>query len=232
VDPGLLLVPLGLAVVCALAWAFWQWEVKHREALQLLAQQRGWTLAERDDSVVDGFTGTPFGTGRRRRARHVLRGTHDGTPGGRPVLAFDYSYETTSSNGKTTQTQTHRFAICAMALPAPVPGLQLTGENALTRLGSTLGLRDLDLESEAFNRRYRVAADDPRFAYDVLHPRTIEALLARPTTNVRMCGDTVLSWDSGRQTPEHLVQTLDHLVLLVDGVPDWVWRDRASGGVG
>jgi hypothetical protein len=224
-----LLVPLGLAVVGLVGWAVWQWEVKHREALQLLAQQRGWSLAARDDGVARGFTGTPFGRGSSRKAKHVLRGSWQG----RSFIAFDYSYETSSSDAKGNRsTQTHRFAVCALALPAPVPGLELTGENALTRIGGALGLPDLELESEAFNRRYRVHAADPRFAYDVLHPRTIQALLDRPTTNVRMSGDAVVSWDKGRQTPEHLLATLDHLAVLVDGVPDWVWRDRTTGGAG
>ena len=225
-EPGLLLVPLAVAALCLVAWAVHQWEVKHRQALTALAAERGWTLAERDDGVLEGFSGTPFGRGQRRRATHVLRGTHQG----RPMVAFDYRFQTTTHNGKTRQTQTHRFAVCALALPAAVPGLELTAENVLTRLGGALGLPDLELESEAFNRRYRVHAADARFAYDVLNPRTLEALLARPTTNVRMSGDAVLSWDSGRQTPEHLLATLDHVCVLVDGVPDWVWRDLTAGG--
>lgn len=222
----MLLVPLALAGVGVVAWAVWLWEAKHREALQLLARQRGWTLVERDDDAARGLPGAPFGRGSRRKAKHVLRGAW----GGRSFLAFDYSYETysTDANGNRS-TQTHRFAVCALALPAAVPELELTGENALTRIGGALGLPDLELESEAFNRRYRVCADDPRFAYDVLHPRTIEALLARPTTNVRMSGYAAVSWCKGRQTPELVLATLDHLAVLVDGVPDWVWRDRSAG---
>lgn len=220
------LVVLAVGVVCLVGWAAYRWEAKHREALATLAAARGWTLTERDDDVLDGFSGTPFGRGSRRRARHVLRGTHRG----RPLLAFDYSFQTTTTNGKTTQTQTHRFAVCALGLPATVPALELTAENVLTRLGGAIGFPDLELESEDFNRRYRVGTADARFAYDVLHPRTMAALLARPVCNVRMHGDAVVSWDSGRQTPEHLLAVLDHLCLLVDGVPDWVWRDLSPGG--
>lgn len=222
-----MLIPLAVVVAGLVGWAAWQWEVKHREALTALATARGWSFTERDDDVLAGFGGAPFGTGSRRRARNVLRGRH----GDRDMVAFDFSYQTSRSNANGSRSsQTHRFTVCALTLPARVPELELTGENALTRIGGALGMADLELESEAFNRRYVVRAADARFAYDVLHSRTIQALLDRPTTDVRMSGDAVVSWDSGRQTPEHLLATLDHLALLVDGVPEWVWRDRAAGG--
>ncbi len=109
-----------------------------------------------------------------------------------------------------------------------MPRLELTGDNVLTRLGSALGLADVELESEDFNRRYRVTADDRRFAYDVLQPRTMEHLLASPTVNLRLCGADALLWDSGFTEPEELPGLLAVLAQVVDGIPSYVWSDRGG----
>ena len=48
--------------------------------------------------------------------------------------------------------------------------LQVTPENLLTRLGNALGLGDIELESEDFNRRFRVHANDPQVRLRRAHP--------------------------------------------------------------
>ena len=228
-DPALLMLPLGLLGVGAVAWLAWQYEKRHREALHALAAGRGWTYTRRDDGWAHCFSGTPFGRGDSRRALNVLQGEH----GGRRFVAFDYSYTTSStdSNGHR-RTTTHRYAVTAVQVPAWLPPLELTPENVLTRIGGALGATDVELESEDFNRRYRVNTRDPRFAYDVLHPRTMQALLERPTVNLRLCGAEAISWDSGRTNPAELVDRLSTTALVLDGIPTYVWSDHRleSGG--
>ena len=218
-----LLLPLVLvAVVCAVGYVVWRIEQQRRARYLAFAAERGWTYTPRDDSWVDRFEGSPFGRGSSRRATHVLRGEF----AGRDMVAFHYRYLTRSHNGQQQTTQTHKFTVVALALPASLPWLELTGENVLTRIGSALGLADVELESEDFNRRYRVTADDRRFAYDVLHPRTMEQLLAQPTVNLRLSGADALLWDNGFADPEELPGMLAPLAQLVDGIPSYVWSDR------
>ena len=220
-----LLLPLVvLAVAGAVGWVVWRLEQQRRARYLAFAAERGWTYTPRDDTWVDRFEGSPFGRGSSRRATHVLRGQY----AGRDMVAFHYRYLTRSHNGQQQTTQTHRFTVVALALPAALPWLELTGENVLTRIGSALGLADVELESEAFNRRYRVSATDRRFAYDVLHPRTMEQLLAQPTVNLRLWGADALLWDSGFAEPEELPGMLAALAQLVDGIPSYVWSDRQA----
>jgi hypothetical protein len=89
-----------------------------------------------------------------------------------------------------------------------------------------LGMQDIELESEDFNRRFRVRCDDAKLAYDVLPPRTMEALLARPALHVRLYGADDLLWESGPHRPSELLARLDTLSALLDGVPSYVWNDR------
>ncbi len=213
-----------LAVAGAVGWAVWRLAQQRRARYLAFAAERGWTYTPRDDSWVDRFDGSPFGRGGSRRATHVLRGSF----AGRDAVAFHYRYLTRSHNGQHQTTQTHRFTVVALGLPAAVPWLELTAENVLTRLGSALGLADVELESEDFNRRYRVTADDRRFAYDVLQPRTMEQLLASRTANLRLCGADALLWDSGFSDPEELPGLLAVLAQVVDGVPSYVWSDRGG----
>jgi hypothetical protein len=218
---------IGIAVVALVAVVSYRMDKKRREALQAFGLSNGWAYSARDDSWCDRFTGAPFGEGDSRTARNILRGPYEGTE----MVAFDYCYETHSTDSKGRRNTTkHRFAVCALGLKAALPGLELSPESLITRLGNAIGFDDVELESEDFNRRYRVHAQDPKFAYDVLNPRTMQALLARPALHMRLQGADAVSWSSGRLDPAELLAHLSTLQLVVAGIPSFVWSDHLSGG--
>ena len=158
-----------------------------------------------------------------RRASNVLSGKYRD----RDMVAFDYTYKTRSADGNGgTGTQTHRYVVCALALPTWLPYLEVGPENVLEKLGNALGFRDIELESEEFNRRFRVNANDPKFAYDVLPARTLQHLLALPAHHWRIEGNSIVCWGSGRLEPVDLLARLNTLAIVVDGIPDFVWRDN------
>jgi hypothetical protein len=219
----ILTVAGGLALVLVIVIVSYRAEQKRRALLQSFALSNGWTYSARDDTWCERFVGTPFGQGDNRTSANILHGPYQGTE----MVAFDYSYETSStdSKGHTSKT-THRFAVCALRMPAALPGLELGPESALTRFAGHLGLGDVELESEDFNRRYRVKAHDPKFAYDVLNPRTMEALLARPTVHLRLLDVDAVCWDGGRLEPPDLLARLSTLQLVIAGIPSFVWSDH------
>ncbi len=217
-----LIIILGVAVVGGLAYWSWLRVKQRRELLAGFAASHGWSYVQRDDSWTERFTGSPFGDGDHRKAQNVLQGTYRD----RSVLAFDYSYEThsTDSEGRRSTT-THRYAFCALGLPGWLPRVELVPESVFGRVGTALGMQDIELESEDFNRRYRVRADNPKIAYDVLSPRTMEALLLRPPLHLRLLGADALCWENGAHSPSELLQRLDTLHLLIEGIPAFVWSD-------
>lgn len=222
-DGGFALLVVGFAAVVALGlWWSRHQAKKRRELLHQFALSNGWTWTARDDTWASRFDGDPFGEGDDREVVNVLTGPYRG----RQMVAFDYSYETesTDSDGHRTTT-THRYAVCALTMPAAAPTLELTPEGFLGRVGTLLGMDDLELESEDFNRRYRVRAADPRLAYAMLGPRTMQSLLARPALHLRVSGADALCWESGRHSPAELLARLDTLSTLLDGVPAYVWSD-------
>jgi hypothetical protein len=219
----LLLFAVGLILVVAVGVYAYQADKKRRAALQAFALSNGWTYAAADDRWCDRFAGSPFGTGDDRKARNILQGQHNGVP----MIAFDYSYETHSTDSKGNRTTTtHRYAVCALQLPAPLPLLELSPETVLTRVAGALGVSDIELESEDFNRRYRVRARDPKFAYDVLNPRTMQALLGRPAQHMRLLDVDAVCWESGRLAPVELLARLSTLQTLIAGIPSFVWSDH------
>ena len=196
-----------------------------RLGLFAFATQRGWDYHGVDPGgLVHRWSVRPFGTGEARRAAQVVTGTWSG----HAFVSFDYTYSTeVPRTDGTPDTVTMRFRITAIPMPAALPPLEVTRESAASRVQPALGVDDIDLESEAFNRRFRVRCLDRKAASDVLHPRTMEALLRldRPGT-LRVAGSDLLAVDRGQHTPATVLRDLEALAVVVDGVPGFVWPGR------
>ena len=50
----------------------------------------------------------------------------------------------------------------------------------LDKITEFAGFNDIDFESAEFSRKFYVKSPDKRWAYDVIHPRMMEFLLASP----------------------------------------------------
>jgi len=216
----LLLVP----VVAYLAYRGWKQEQARRAQLMQWCATSGYTYQPRDDQWCHRWSGTPFNDGDHRQAHNVVVGRM----GEQPFAAFDYSFETHSTDSKgNTTTTTHRYAVASFQLPTALPRLQVTPEGLFGRIGNALGLDDIELESEDFNRRFRVHSDDRKFACDVLSPRTMQALLTRPDARWRIEGVDILTWRDGRITPDVVASMTFDLQTVVAGIPSFVWKDHS-----
>lgn len=218
-----LLVVSAAGLVAYFVWSYLQ-ESKRRQALQQFCASQGWSYTAEDDSFTVRWNGTPFGEGDRRKAKNVVQGSNRGVP----FVAFDYQYDTETSDSRgNRQRQTHRYDVVALALPTVLPTLQVTPEGFLQRAAGAVGIgNDIDLESEDFNRRFSVHARQPKFASDVLTPRTMEALLAGPPTAWRIEMSDLVSWAGGTMKPVEVLARLSTLHHVVDGIPSFVWHDN------
>ncbi|WP_193611498.1 DUF3137 domain-containing protein [Nocardioides lijunqiniae] len=218
---GFLLLFLAfLALIVVLVVVGYQQAKKRREGLAAFAAARGWVYRPADPSLVGRFTGSPFGTGSSRSATNCLYGAH----GERPMVAFDYSYTTSSGSGDNRTTTTHRYSVVAMNLGLVVPPLAVSPEGAVGRFFGRLTNRDIELESEDFNRAFTVTAHDRRFASDVLHPQMMQMLLQWPALGWRLEGDSMLVVRSGHHAPHEVDATLAVMDAILDRIPEHVWR--------
>lgn len=221
-----LLLAVAIVAVLGVGSLVVSWYLYRKRVAELTAWARdnGWSYTEHPGRMVDRFVGTPFGQGFGRTARHLLTTTM----GGRPVVAFEYSYKERSGSGKDARTVTLTFTVTATTLPVARPTLQVTHEQPGTSpLGGTAGLDELLLGSKEFDRTFRINADDQKFAHDVLHPRTMEWMLSDQRARelaFRFERSDVLTWEEGRLNPQRAAWAATYLLDLVDRVPQAVWK--------
>ena len=196
---------------------------KRREAMARLAAELGFEYYPDDPWNLEGKYAMfeLFGRGHSRKASNVICGEVDG----RAVVAFDYRYTTGSGKNKST----HSYQALVMGLPILAAGLRMRTETVFDRLASWVGWDDIDFESDEFSRRYHVASEDRRFAYDIFHARLIEHLLACGSVpNLEMKGPLMVLFES--QGDAANVRRLIAIGReIVASIPDYV---RSARGIG
>ena len=207
---------LALAVVVGGVW----FQARRNKRIKAWATASGWTYVGRDRSLVDRWQGEPFGKGDARAASDVLVGRW----AGRPAVSFTYSYRTGSGEDETTST----YHVIALPLPAYLPTLELTPEGFGTRLAAAFGRRDIQFESEEFNRAWRVESRDLKFAHDVVHPRLMERLMRGDARGIslRIGGTDILTWTEGGTDLERIAGRLGLMTTVIESVPRYVWQDH------
>ena len=141
------------------------------------------------------------------------------------LFDFDYITESSStdSEGHTHETDTHHHFTCGvLTIAATCPPMSIGHEGFFSRLGEHMGVHDVALESEAFNREFRVKCDDKRFAFALLDANMQEWLLAAAKTvpAVELNGPFVLLATKQMKIPEwpSLLEWFDQFVAHVPNV--------------
>lgn len=107
-----------------------------------------------------------FDKGRARTRKLTMR--HPAT--GESV--FRYQYKTGSGKNQ----RVWRFTCVMVRLPFRAPHTTIGREGFWSNIGQAVGIRDIEVESPAFNERFRVASDDERFAVTLLDQPMIALL--------------------------------------------------------
>lgn len=230
VDAVAALIPVLVAAVFALVVAVavhtWRSTRKRREDLAVWAATHGMDFSLADPHAIDRLDFKLFGLGDGRGCENVVTGTWQGLD----VRIADYWYYETShdSDGGSSRTY-HRFSIVLAAVGAWLPAVQVAKENLLTRLADHLAMRDIEFESQEFNRLFNVKAGDREFAYKLLDARMLEWLLATAGPH---CYEVGGAWVLGycKRLPVAELPTLLHAVKgFVDRIPRLVWADYGKG---
>ncbi|MFV0426703.1 MAG: hypothetical protein ACK5KU_06665 [Beutenbergiaceae bacterium] len=184
-----------------------------------------WYYQQRNDELLQHVEHTR--NGNNHQARDVIRGEF--YPGAQ-FIALSHHWQTqrvqtvTGPNGQVssrTVTEHHEEVIHELLLSFHSPELTITNDSRLRRF---LTGPSIDFESAEFNRLFDVYCPVPKFAYDVLHPRQIEYLLALRPPPFTMAGNRI------RLTPsQHCVEQLDAELAAIAGflarIPDFAWQE-------
>ncbi len=129
---------------------------------------------------------------------------------------FQYRYTVQSGDSSTT----YEFTAALVEVPFRAPHLRIGTENWWSKAKRIVGMRDIEVESAAFNDRYHVRCDDERFAISLLDPPMIAWMLS-PQSG----GGTVTFEFHDRWMLCHCDQ------LKIEGLPDmlaWAQSARAQ----
>jgi hypothetical protein len=198
---------------------------KRREGLALLAARLNLNFSEVGDRGIAARYAflDKLAQGGNRYAANVLWGTYRQNP----VLAFDYHYEThsTDANGHST-TEHHWLSFFILELPAMFPELTIRREGLLTRIAVAFGYQDIKFESAEFSRAFCVRSDDKKFAYDVCHVQMMEYLLANRDLSIEIERNVLALAFDGRLSPEQFEVDLGRLVEIRSRLPDYLFTNK------
>ena len=205
-------VIVAILIAVAIYWSYQQ-QLRRRQELLALAGRLGWSFDPEHDSSHDERYAqfSVFRQGHSRYAFNTLRGTLEAGERAWRAQMGDYHYQITTSNGKTTSTHTYIFSYLILHLPYEnAPSLAIRREGLFDKLAGAFGFDDIDFESDEFSRRFHVKSGDKRFAYDVIHPRMMEFLLASEPPAIEIEDGACCVNDRGETwTPQEFQSRLD-----------------------
>jgi hypothetical protein len=150
---------------------------------------------------------------------------------GLDLRVFDFAYydEYKDNNGQVRKVW--QYFNCAMARHNGLwPVVHVSKERALDKIAIKLGLPDIELESEEFNRLFRVQCSDRRFATALLSPQMMELLLS---TEGRITVETKGRWllliAPRLDTPAEMVGLLGVADEFLKRIPPVVWELYGEG---
>ncbi|MCW5942971.1 MAG: hypothetical protein KIS66_12110 [Fimbriimonadaceae bacterium] len=215
-----LLPVIALALIGLVVWGIVS-ENRRRAALEAYAQGRGWIFSREvpGDVWAAAQAFHPFGIGHSQRACNLLCGD----AGEGRWFIFDYRYTTGSGKHQTT----HHYGIALCAVPFSFPRVRIRRQHFGDDMAGWVGIRDLQFESDEFNRRYHVVADDPRFAYALIDPTMMEWLQAAEGFQVQIAGMWCAVNAAGRYGPMEIERIVGSTEEFFARVPRYVRQDYA-----
>lgn len=182
---GLLVVCMGLGLASLAAWKH---TAERGRTLERLARANGLVFSHDDLAAVSTLPFDLFEQGDGNMVHNVITGE---TADGLPVRVFDFTYfvERTDPDDWDPETRQalklntgearryHRFSCCVTEMRTAWPHLIIDPQTFGRRILNKLGLHDIDVESEAFNRSYAITCEDRRFAELLVDPGIADLVL-------------------------------------------------------
>ena len=214
---------IGIFILVAVAGAIAA--RKRREAMVALAGRLGLSFSPAKDRGI--ATRYKFldklRSGSNRYAFNILSGMYRE----QDVMAFDYHYETHSTDSKgRRQTHHHYFSFFVLHLPVSFPELVIGREGFFSKIAQAFGYDDIDFESHEFSRKFCVRSPNKKFAYDVCNARMIEYLLANRDLSIEIENDSLAIFFGSRLSPDKIEPNLNRLVEVRSLMPSYLFSQR------
>jgi hypothetical protein len=191
---------------------------RRRKELAAYARERGLSFRPDKDRGMDDRYGEfkCLRRGRSRFAHNIITGELQGLT----VNAFDYHYTTGSGKNR----RTHRFSALIARSPVAIKPLLIRRENVFDKVTEFFGLDDIDFESAEFSRKFFVKSTDKRWAFDVIHQRTMEYLLEAPAFSIQFDNENIITWRSRRFGASDFDEACGLIKGILDRLPGYLYR--------
>ncbi|MEX1229131.1 MAG: hypothetical protein WEB58_02750 [Planctomycetaceae bacterium] len=197
---------------------------KRWEELSAWAASRGLVFhPDKDRGFDDDFSEfSHLRQGSSRYAYNIIEGRYNNFT----FTAFDYHYETHSTDSKgRRQTHHHYFTAAIVEAGLPLKPLFIRSEGFFDKVTEFFGFDDIDFELAEFSREFHVKSPDRRWAFDVLHQESMEFLLASPRFTLDMQHGRVMAYRAGTFSIDEYEQALDVVIGLIERLPSSVVRE-------
>lgn len=214
------------------AWVL-TWPLRHlarrnssrQEATQTMveqiAQERRWKVSSRVAQWESGWKSHPFVSMRNVVVSPGAQGKSGGLVVGVGYLEGDLAVA-------NTEVKMIASRIAFIDTGVPLPPAYFVGQGFKDEVSKLFGGRDLDVESDAFNREWRILTDDPAGTHGVLQPRMIEYLIGarQRRTAINLDGSRIMVWDDGTRKDVDLAERLEFLEGFVELLPGFLKPKR------
>lgn len=175
----------------------WLYEVQNDSALEYVQHTRG------------GFD---------HKAVDVISGPNDGLA----FIALHHKWKTreqyTDSEGRTkTRIKNHDEYLMEVNVPFPFSPISFNA-------GWFSGGEKRQFESITFDKMFAVRSAHPKFAHDVVHPRTMQWMEQRGRVDLSI-EDGRVRWETHSLNTANLAWRLDWTHGFFGRIPDFVWKD-------
>lgn len=202
---------------------------KRRQAMLDLAARLGLQFdPEKDRGLAEHYN---FLNKLRAGSNRYVFNKFSGNYQGHDVSAFDYHFETHSTDSKGHRQTHHHYSSCfVLHLPRSFPELVIGREGFLSKIAQALGYDDIDFESHEFSRKFCVRSSDKKFAYDVCNARMMEYLLANDDLTIEIDRNVLALTFDARLDPTRIEPTLNRLVALRSLLPNYLFEGLPKSG--
>jgi hypothetical protein len=221
----ILIIFIAIAVFILIVIAGAAGARKRREAMSSLAAKLGLRFEpDKDRDMAKRYQFLDkLRSGSNRYTFNILSGTFRENT----VTAFDFHYETHSTDSKgRRQTHHHYFSFFILHLPALFPELVIAREGFFSKIAQALGYDDIDFESYEFSRKFCVRSKDKKFAYDVCNVRMIEYLLTNDDLTIEIENNALAISFNNRLKPEQIEPNLNRLIEIRSLMPEYLFSAR------
>jgi hypothetical protein len=220
-SPGFIVI-IAIVVIAAIAWAYYA-AAQRRKELCAWAHSNGMNFSPaKDHSFDDYFSNFKcLRKGHSRYAYNIMEGQWNDLS----IKAFDYHYAT--GHGKNRSD--HYFSAVILASGIPLKPLYIRRERFFDKLTEFIGLDDIDFESAEFSRKFYVKSSDKRWAYDVIHARMMEYLMAAPDFSIQFDLMHIIVWRSQKFKPADFQAAAELIRGILDRLPEYLLKKQIEG---